>query len=471
MKIKQGIVRQYCLPNKERQRGTITVLLVLLFSLISAIVTINYSQSGITSKKVVVANLRSTQNIEASLGGIEFVIADIGTNPGSYFAANGQPLAVLPATTVAPSANDPSAAGFQATVTNQGPDLTAPGTFIFRIQSTGCSDGGCASDNQKTTTEDIRVAGGAATPNLPARLIVAEQNYTGGAKDKTINGTVTVDPNDGNVDEVGILQNHTGEFEGHLHGAMDVKKTREDPTLSTKTDEELLQMYFGPNATIDIIKKGSTVLTGSAPSCPVYSAGTSYAEGVTVTNAGASYTCKVASWCSSASAAHYAPGTGTAWKSAWKEAKASVCTTKLVSFDDVKAVWEAQVTGSKGADYKTKPIWVEGDWDLGKASREIGTPSNPAVIIVNGDCRGNAGSISIYGYLLCLGEYDGGGGSLTLTGAVLVGGHLTDSGAIRVQNLAAVDLLLQQILGNAITAGGGGGVAGTVTRLNRWIDQ
>ena len=64
---------------------------------------------------------------------------------------------------------------------------------------------------------------------------------------------------------------------------------------------------------------GGSSSGGSGGSCtsPQYSAGTSYSAGQIVQNGGNNYTCNVAGWCSSSAAWAYAPGTGTAWASAW----------------------------------------------------------------------------------------------------------------------------------------------------------
>lgn len=60
----------------------------------------------------------------------------------------------------------------------------------------------------------------------------------------------------------------------------------------------------------------SSVIGGSCAS-PQYVAGTSYAAGQLVQNLGNEYRCTIAGWCSSPSAWAYAPGSGSAWTSAW----------------------------------------------------------------------------------------------------------------------------------------------------------
>jgi chitinase len=61
----------------------------------------------------------------------------------------------------------------------------------------------------------------------------------------------------------------------------------------------------------------SSASVGSTGSCPVFVAGTNYAAGAVVTNAGVAYTCKVAGWCASTATWAYAPGTGAHWQQAW----------------------------------------------------------------------------------------------------------------------------------------------------------
>ncbi len=59
----------------------------------------------------------------------------------------------------------------------------------------------------------------------------------------------------------------------------------------------------------------SSVINGC--SSPQYVAGTTYATGQLVQNAGNEYICTVGGWCSSTAAWAYAPGTGTYWTQAW----------------------------------------------------------------------------------------------------------------------------------------------------------
>jgi chitinase len=61
----------------------------------------------------------------------------------------------------------------------------------------------------------------------------------------------------------------------------------------------------------------SSSSVGSVGSCPAFVAGTNYAAGAVVTNAGGAYTCQVPGWCASTATWAYAPGTGTYWQQAW----------------------------------------------------------------------------------------------------------------------------------------------------------
>ncbi|VUD40506.1 Chitinase A [Thalassocella blandensis] len=58
--------------------------------------------------------------------------------------------------------------------------------------------------------------------------------------------------------------------------------------------------------------------------CPDYVAGTSYAAGDVVSNAGGYYQCTVAGWCSNGSSA-YEPGVGWAFANAWSVSSAAAC--------------------------------------------------------------------------------------------------------------------------------------------------
>ena len=70
--------------------------------------------------------------------------------------------------------------------------------------------------------------------------------------------------------------------------------------------------------TISGISTITVIAAGSCPD-PQYIAGTTYATGAKVQNNGHEYQCTVGGWCSSSSATYYAPGTGSAWTSAWND--------------------------------------------------------------------------------------------------------------------------------------------------------
>ncbi len=64
------------------------------------------------------------------------------------------------------------------------------------------------------------------------------------------------------------------------------------------------------------VATSSSVSAGNCTS-PQYSAGTAYAAGQLVKNAGSEYRCTIAGWCSSTADWAYAPGTGAHWQQAW----------------------------------------------------------------------------------------------------------------------------------------------------------
>lgn len=80
------------------------------------------------------------------------------------------------------------------------------------------------------------------------------------------------------------------------------------------------------SSVVSSIKSSSSSLSSSSSissiiagicSSPTYVAGTTYSAGQLVQNLGNEYRCDIAGWCSSPSAWAYAPGTGSAWTSAW----------------------------------------------------------------------------------------------------------------------------------------------------------
>ncbi|MBK2259407.1 hypothetical protein [Francisella philomiragia] len=68
----------------------------------------------------------------------------------------------------------------------------------------------------------------------------------------------------------------------------------------------------------DLVESGGAPSEGGgSDSYPTYSAGTSYQNGDIVISGENLYSCKEWGWCSSTAASYYAPGTGSAWSSAW----------------------------------------------------------------------------------------------------------------------------------------------------------
>ncbi|HSC66642.1 MAG TPA: glycosyl hydrolase family 18 protein [Cellvibrio sp.] len=68
-------------------------------------------------------------------------------------------------------------------------------------------------------------------------------------------------------------------------------------------------------------KSSSSSISGGNCTSPHYAAGTNYAAGQLVQNAGSEYRCTIAGWCSSTAAWAYAPGTGAHWQQAWELVK------------------------------------------------------------------------------------------------------------------------------------------------------
>ncbi len=86
------------------------------------------------------------------------------------------------------------------------------------------------------------------------------------------------------------------------------------------------------NPSVCSSKSSSSVSSSSLGLCPAYVAGTNYATGAVVTNAGGVYTCQVPGWCTSTATWAYAPGTGTYWQQAWAAGgNCSVASTSSVS--------------------------------------------------------------------------------------------------------------------------------------------
>ena len=96
-------------------------------------------------------------------------------------------------------------------------------------------------------------------------------------------------------------------------------------TTTTKATTTTTKAATTTTATGTTTTKATTTTTKAGSSCPAYVAGTTYAVGASVTNAGGAYTCDVSGWCSGGASA-YEPGVGWAWTSAWHVAAAGACT-------------------------------------------------------------------------------------------------------------------------------------------------
>lgn len=82
----------------------------------------------------------------------------------------------------------------------------------------------------------------------------------------------------------------------------------------------------------------SSVIGGNCASVQ-YVAGTAYSAGQLVQNLGSEYRCTIAGWCSSPSAWAYAPGSGSAWTSAWELVRScSVASSSIASSSVVSSV-------------------------------------------------------------------------------------------------------------------------------------
>lgn len=92
--------------------------------------------------------------------------------------------------------------------------------------------------------------------------------------------------------------------------------------------------------------KATTTTTGGSSACPAYVAGTAYASGKTVANAGGYYTCDVSGWCSQGASA-YEPGVGWAWTSAWHTASAGVCGATSTTTKATTTTTKATTTTTK----------------------------------------------------------------------------------------------------------------------------
>ncbi len=84
------------------------------------------------------------------------------------------------------------------------------------------------------------------------------------------------------------------------------------------------------SAKSSLVATSSSSVVGSKCTSVQYVAGTSYNAGQLVQNAGNEYSCTIGGWCSSSAAWAYAPGTGTAWNSAWALVRSCLVSTSSV---------------------------------------------------------------------------------------------------------------------------------------------
>lgn len=105
-------------------------------------------------------------------------------------------------------------------------------------------------------------------------------------------------------------------------GTTTTTKATTTTTKATTTTTKAVTTTTGTGTTTTT--KATTTTTIGSGNCSAYVAGTSYAVGKVVTNAGGYYSCTVAGWCSLGASA-YEPGVGWAWTSAWNTASASAC--------------------------------------------------------------------------------------------------------------------------------------------------
>jgi hypothetical protein len=104
-------------------------------------------------------------------------------------------------------------------------------------------------------------------------------------------------------------------------------------------------------------------------------------------------------------------------------------------------------TNSGTTDYSSalggvtgQTIWINqnGGNATFNSNTTIGSPSNPVVLIINGNINAN-GNCTIYGMVYVLGDWiNGGGGTLTINGAVVVQGNLQSTGTPNVNYVTPI---------------------------------
>lgn len=118
---------------------------------------------------------------------------------------------------------------------------------------------------------------------------------------------------------------------------------------------------------ISTTTKATTTTTLGPSSCPAYVAGTTYAVGKIVTNAGGHFSCTVSGWCSTGATA-YEPGVGWAWTSAWSVASAAACTggtttttasTTSTTVAKTTTTTTSSTTSTTTSSTQVKPFYVD----------------------------------------------------------------------------------------------------------------
>lgn len=114
------------------------------------------------------------------------------------------------------------------------------------------------------------------------------------------------------------------------------------------------------------VAPSSSSISGGNCTSPQYVAGTAYAAGQLVQNAGSEYRCNIAGWCGSTAAWAYAPGTGAHWQDAWALVKScgaasSVPSSVAPSSSSASSKSSSSVSSSRSSTSSTTGNRVPGD--------------------------------------------------------------------------------------------------------------
>jgi chitinase len=88
-------------------------------------------------------------------------------------------------------------------------------------------------------------------------------------------------------------------------------------SLASSASSKSSSSSIASSVASSVASSSASSVVGGTCSSPQYVAGTSYVAAQLVQNLGSEYRCNIAGWCSSPSAWAYAPGSGSAWTSAW----------------------------------------------------------------------------------------------------------------------------------------------------------